>query len=120
MRWGTGAAIQRMVLLQRPHARDLDGCSRVLIDEPIATDCTVGYRVAMASEPAALPTPDRAALIEAALARREYSPVLRRRIEFLLDGVEDRARLRCCNSGCFVCSQQLLEILAEVEAALAR
>ena len=59
-------------------------------------------------------------MIEAALARRNYSPILRRRIEFLLDGVEDRTRLRCCNSGCFVCSQQLLEIVAEVEATLSR
>lgn len=74
----------------------------------------------MAPAPVPLPASDRGALIEAALARRNYSPVLRRRIEFLLDGVEDRARLRCCNSGCFVCSQQLLEIVAEVEAALAR
>lgn len=74
----------------------------------------------MAPESAALPTSDRGALIEAALERRNYSPVLRRRIEFLLDGVEDRARLRCCNSGCFVCSQRLLEIVAEVEAELAR
>ena len=72
----------------------------------------------MASDPAAMPAPDRGALIEAALARRNYSPVLRRRIEFLLDGVADRSRLRCCNSGCFVCSQSLLEIVAEVEAAL--
>jgi len=60
----------------------------------------------------------REALIEAALARRNYSPVLKRRIEFLLDGVEDRTRLRCCNSGCFVCSQELLNIISEVEAAL--
>ena len=60
----------------------------------------------------------RDALIEAALARRKYSPVLKRRIEFLLDGVEDRTRLRCCNSGCFVCSQELLNIVSEVELAL--
>ena len=57
-------------------------------------------------------------LIEAALARRKYSPVLKRRVEFLLDGVEDRTRLRCCNSGCFVCSQELLNIVSEVELAL--
>jgi hypothetical protein len=62
----------------------------------------------------------RDALIEAALARRNYSPVLKRRIGFLLDGTEDRTRLRCCNSGCFVCSQELLNIVNEVEAALRR
>ncbi len=72
----------------------------------------------MPVEPAAAPTPDRGELIDAALSRRNYSPILRRRIEFLLDGVEDRRRLRCCNSGCFVCSQHLLAIVAEVEAAL--
>ena len=69
---------------------------------------------------AASPAPDRGALIEAALARRNYSPILRRRVEFLLDGVEDRNRLRCCNSGCFVCSRELLAIVTEVEAALPR
>jgi hypothetical protein len=58
---------------------------------------------------------DRAVRIDQALARRNYSPALRPRIERLLDGIEDRARLRCCNSGCFVCVQQLLAILAEVE-----
>jgi hypothetical protein len=58
---------------------------------------------------------DRAARIELALAKRNYSPVLRVRIERLLDGVEDRERLRCCNSGCFVCVQELKAILAEVE-----
>ena len=60
---------------------------------------------------------DRPARIDAALARRNYAPHLRERIERLLDGEEDRTRLRCCNSGCFVCAQQLLDILAEVEAA---
>ena len=60
---------------------------------------------------------DRTACIEAALARRCYAPHLRERIERLLDGREDRTRLRCCNSGCFVCAQQLLDIVAEVEAA---
>lgn len=58
---------------------------------------------------------DRATRIDQALARRNYSPVLRQRIERLLDGVEDRERLRCCNSGCFVCVQELKAILAEVE-----
>jgi hypothetical protein len=58
---------------------------------------------------------DRAARIAQALAKRNYSPVLCTRIERLLDGVEDRNRLRCCNSGCFVCVQELLAILAEVE-----
>ena len=62
---------------------------------------------------------DRAVLIEVALARRNYSSALRERVERLLDGREDRARLRCCGSGCFVCSQELLGILAEVESALA-
>jgi hypothetical protein len=62
---------------------------------------------------------DRAHLIDAALARRNYAPHLARRIEALLDGVEDRGRLHCCNSGCFVCAQQLLAILAEVEDGLA-
>lgn len=59
----------------------------------------------------------RAVLIEAALARRQYSPVLKPRIEALLDGREDRARLRCCHSGCFVCVLELQAILAEVEQA---
>ncbi|MBA3846851.1 MAG: hypothetical protein H0X45_09430 [Planctomycetes bacterium] len=56
-------------------------------------------------------------MIDAALARRGYAAVLRERIERLLDGREDRARLRCCASGCAVCSQKLLEIVAEIEAA---
>ncbi len=60
----------------------------------------------------------RTILIEAALARRQYSPVLKPRIEALLDGREDRARLRCCHSGCFVCVLELQAILAEVESAL--
>jgi hypothetical protein len=59
---------------------------------------------------------DRSARIDQALARRNYSPILRERVERLLDGVEDRGRLRCCNSGCFVCVQELLAILTEVEA----
>lgn len=80
----------------------------------IAADADGRYPAAMASAP----VPDRAALIEAALARRNYSPILRRRIEFLLDGVEDRSRLRCCDSGCFVCSRELLAIVVEVEAAM--
>ena len=60
---------------------------------------------------------DRAARIDAALARRHYSPALRGRIERLLDGHEDRRRLRCCNSGCYVCSTTVLEILVEIESA---
>ena len=60
----------------------------------------------------------RDVLIEAALAKRNYSPVLKRRISLLLDGVEDRTRLHCCNSGCFVCVKTLLKIVNEVEAAL--
>ncbi len=58
---------------------------------------------------------DRTARIDHALAKRNFSPVLRVRIERLLDGEEDRERLRCCNSGCFVCVQELKAILAEVE-----
>lgn len=58
---------------------------------------------------------DRTARIDLALAKRNYSPVLRVRIERLLDGLEDRARLRCCNSGCFVCVKELQAILVEVE-----
>jgi hypothetical protein len=58
---------------------------------------------------------DRTARIDQALAKRNFSPVLRVRIEGLLDGVEDRDRLHCCNSGCFVCVQELKAILAEVE-----
>jgi len=61
------------------------------------------------------PDVDRAALIEAALARRNYSSALSARIERLLDGVEDRRRLNCCGSGCAVCAQELLAIVAEVE-----
>jgi hypothetical protein len=59
---------------------------------------------------------DRTERILAALKKRGYSPVLRERIERLLDGQEDRTRMRCCNSGCFVCVQQLRAIVAEVEA----
>jgi hypothetical protein len=60
----------------------------------------------------------RQAAIEAALARRNFAAELQPRIERLLDGIEDRHRLRCCNSGCYVCVQQLLAILEEVEAAV--
>jgi hypothetical protein len=59
---------------------------------------------------------DRATRIDQALAKRNYSPALQQRIERLLDGEEDRTRLRCCNSGCFVCVQELLAILEEVES----
>lgn len=58
---------------------------------------------------------DRAARIQDALARRDYSPYLSERIEKLLDGREDRARLSCCHSGCYVCVDELLAILSEVE-----
>ncbi len=61
-------------------------------------------------------SPERTARIDAALARRNFTPTLRRRIERLLDGEEDRTRLRCCNSGCFVCVNELKEIVAEIEA----
>jgi hypothetical protein len=54
--------------------------------------------------------------IERALAKRNYASELEPRIERLLDGIEDRRRLHCCSSGCFVCVQQLLAILDEVEA----
>ncbi len=60
---------------------------------------------------------DRRTLILAALERRGYSPHLAERIERLLDGFEDRTRLRCCSSGCFVCMQELLNIVAEVESS---
>jgi hypothetical protein len=63
-------------------------------------------------------TPLRDALIEAALAKRRYSPVLKQRIENLIDGIEDRRRLHCCSSGCFVCAKELLAIVDEVEAGL--
>jgi hypothetical protein len=58
---------------------------------------------------------DRAARIDAALARHNFGAQLRPRIERLLDGTEDRARLRCCNSGCFVCVEELKLILTEIE-----
>jgi hypothetical protein len=58
---------------------------------------------------------DRTTRIDLALAKRNYSPALRQRIERLLDGEEDRTRLRCCNSGCFVCVQELLAIVDEIE-----
>ena len=63
---------------------------------------------------------DRAAIIDAALARRNFGPQLRPRIEGLLDGREDRARLSCCNSGCFVCVEDVKKILTEVEAVIAQ
>ena len=63
---------------------------------------------------------DRTTLIDAALAKRNYSANLRVRIERLLDGVDDRRRLFCCNSGCFVCTQELLAIVEEVERALGK
>ena len=53
--------------------------------------------------------------IEAALAKRNFSRELAPRIERLLDGVEDRHRLRCCSSGCYVCVRELLAVLDEVE-----
>ena len=62
---------------------------------------------------------ERCAVIEEALAKRSYSPRLRARIERLLDGVEDRRQLHCCNSGCFGCTHTLQEILNEVEARMA-
>jgi hypothetical protein len=55
--------------------------------------------------------------IDAALARRNLSPVLVPRIRRLLEGQEDRDRLRCCNSGCFVCVKDVRTILAELESA---
>lgn len=61
---------------------------------------------------------ERSRRIHAALARRRFSPILKPRIEALLDGREDRARLRCCNSGCFVCVRELLAILTEVETGV--
>jgi len=58
---------------------------------------------------------DRAARIQEALARRNFSPYLGERIADLLDGREDRARLSCCHSGCFVCVLELQAILGEIE-----
>ena len=60
---------------------------------------------------------DRLALIAAALAKRNFSANLTLRIERLLDGRDDRARLFCCNSGCFVCTRELQAIVDEVELA---
>lgn len=62
---------------------------------------------------------ERAEAIRVALERRQFAAELAPRIERLLDGIEDRRRLRCCNSGCYVCVQQLLAVLQEVEAATA-
>jgi hypothetical protein len=61
---------------------------------------------------------DRAARIQDALARRNFSPYLSERIEMLLDGREDRTRLSCCHSGCYVCVEELLAILGEVEGPM--
>jgi hypothetical protein len=58
---------------------------------------------------------DRTERILAALKKRSFSPVLRERIERLLDGREDRTRMRCCNSGCFVCVKELHAIIKEIE-----
>jgi hypothetical protein len=58
---------------------------------------------------------DRTDCILAALKKRSFSPVLRERIERLLDGREDRTRMRCCNSGCFVCVKELNAIIKEIE-----
>ena len=55
------------------------------------------------------------ARIDAVLARRNLSPVLIPRLQRLLDGREDRSRLRCCHSGCFVCVEELKAVLAELE-----
>ena len=52
--------------------------------------------------------------IDAALARHGFSPALRPRIERLCDGREDPQRLRCCNSGCFVCVLSIQAIVAEL------
>jgi hypothetical protein len=69
-------------------------------------------------QPATAAHAKRVALIEAALDRRNYARELRPRIEGLLDGRECRSRLHCCNSGCYVCAQELLAILGEVEAGM--
>lgn len=57
------------------------------------------------------------ARIEAVLERRNLSPILLPRIQRLLDGREDRNRLRCCHSGCFVCVEDLKAVLAELETS---
>jgi hypothetical protein len=59
---------------------------------------------------------DRDARIEAALTRNGWSPIVRDRIERLLDGREDHTRLRCCGSGCHVCVLALQKALAEITA----
>ncbi len=81
----------------------------------LAGDAGFGYmgRLMATADPAGFPS--RAARIDAALQRRNYSPALRDRIERLLDGSEDRERLRCCNSGCYVCANELRAIVAEIE-----
>lgn len=55
------------------------------------------------------------AAIDVVLARRNLSPVLVPRIRRLLEGQEDRQRLRCCHSGCFVCVEELKSVLTELE-----
>lgn len=60
---------------------------------------------------------DRLEAIRQAVDRRGWHPVVGERVARLLDGREDRARLRCCGSGCLVCVLELRRALAEVEAA---
>jgi hypothetical protein len=61
---------------------------------------------------------DRGTVIDEALERHRFGAHLRTRIERLLEGVEDRRRLTCCNSGCFVCVEDLKIVLREVETVL--
>lgn len=61
---------------------------------------------------------DRAALILHHLELRGLTPHLRPRIEALLEGREDRTRLRCCHGGCYVCVEELKAIVVAVEAAV--
>ena len=58
-------------------------------------------------------------LIAQELERRGWHPGLQGWIEDLCAGREDRTRLRCCRSGCLVCKQEILAIVAKVEAAKA-
>ncbi len=61
---------------------------------------------------------DRDALIAAEVERHGWHPSLCAWIADLCDGRQDRTRLRCCNSGCFVCKRDVLAIVAKVESAV--
>ena len=61
---------------------------------------------------------ERGKIIDEALERHQFGAHLRPRIERLLDGVEDRRRLSCCNSGCVVCVEKLQVMLFEIETVM--